>query len=365
MFNSPSHNAFFSELNMRHNDEDSVKPILKKKSSSEDGLDEARNHQQQLIVKTPQPILKKKSNSSENKSQIHPILKNNKSREGSLDRLNNSSMPSLIVHPPVQQPVHSILKKSSSEEKPHSEHYHVKPILKKSSFDECHSEKNHTIEVKPILKRNRSESRSESECSTSSISCSGGKASIKPLVGDRVGSSHEMNTVCVSPELPKVITQEDIEADLKRDAITNTSSTGPFVVGASAAASASISSLRLNAPRRKSHPSSSTEDTRNLVHHNQQQQYGDASVHRESQLCLKGHSNSFTNAGQFIHHDQHQQQNNNNNNNSNKPLAPSYFVDQFRRKLNLNSDGTAKSRLDSNHSNDDNSNVEQETKSNS
>ncbi|KAI1293642.1 hypothetical protein HDE_06452 [Halotydeus destructor] len=183
---SPSH-AFYSDLTMRHNDED-VKPILKKKDSQEILDHDSRTMttaSNQPSVRAPPPILKKRS-SSETKAQIHPILKN-KSREGSLDRLKDVSMPLIVQQISHQHhhAVHSILKKSSSEERPQSEQ-RMKPILKKSSFDECHSVRT-TFEVKPILKRNRS----ESECSSSSNSA-GSSKSLVTKSNDRIDSSYDM-----------------------------------------------------------------------------------------------------------------------------------------------------------------------------
>ena len=173
--------------------------------------EEMQQHNAYPIGRTPQPILKKR-NSFESRAQIHPILKRN-----SRDEINNASFNSSLI---VSPPVHSILKKSSSDEKANYEP-HFKPILKKSSFDDSQSDKS-ANQVKPILKhtRYRGESKSESD-----VIC---RPIIKPI---------QRHSEPSTPE-GRVITQEEIEADLNREAATFS---GPFIA-------------RVMQPRRKSHP---------------------------------------------------------------------------------------------------------------
>lgn len=216
---SPSHVPFLDNAELT-TPTDPMKSILKKK---EDAADEQSKRN---------GILKKR-NSFESKAQqrVHPvpILKRNSRDDIITSPASHAPGATSFASPPV----HSILKKSSSEEARADEPR--RPILKKSSFDESHTDKA-AHDVKPILKHSRYRGESKSE---SDVIC---RPIIKPI------NRHSEPT---TPEA-KVITQEEIEADLKRDGHAT------FVPSTAAAFA------RVVQPRRKSHPAT-VEDAR--LHH--------------------------------------------------------------------------------------------------
>jgi hypothetical protein len=142
--------------------------------------------------------------------------------------------------------VHPILKKSSSEEKSSYERNHgqrfeevaIRPILKKkSSFDSgVDVDKSAHDGPRPILKRNRGDSGSFDKDAFGQMLDSlppKPRPFITPLV--KQSSDSSSNSQASTPECNRVITQEEIEADLKK----------------------SEDMARVVQPRRKSHPTSS------------------------------------------------------------------------------------------------------------
>ena len=254
---------------------ESVRPILKKKSSLEDGAEEIfiiaaengshDNHlppartssmgsfEQTLPKGQPASILKKNRSfeAAGRPFQMHPvpILKRNSvGSELAISLMNAPTSPS-----GYSSHMHPILKKSSSEDKSilwggkYTEVFYPdaytpqlpKPILKKRMSSDEVSDKP-MLEIKPILKKK--------EVRNDNLESPGPKPIIKSPFS-RNGSDESS-----SPENSRIVTQEEIEADLKNSSdIRDLQTVGTF-------------STRGMQPRRKSHPVT-LEDLRNQHHH--------------------------------------------------------------------------------------------------